>query len=528
MNKILLSFFLSLFFCLNLFGQQQERIIRFQSDIVIDTTGKIVVAEHIKVYVAGKDIQRGIVRELPLYRKNKEGKRVRVEINLLSVQCNGVESKYHTEYEGDNFVIYTGASDVFLSTGEYDYVFVYESSGHIGFFEGFDELYWNVTGNGWVFPIEQAKAIIILPAHAVAIKTFGYTGKYEETGADYSVEESGDIVQFATTRTLMPYEGLTVAVAFPRDLIKRPLPQTFWSANKIWISISFFLLTIILFFVIMKQKVKNSSPKQEIIPLFHPPQDWSPAKLKYMTKKYCDNKAFTADLINMAIKGALSIKYVEKIEKKGLLAIKYTQKSYFLENKMNTSKLTPEELQLHSELFSQSQSVELSEANQSLFLTLKDLHRKSMDKACNLNDYYRRKRETFWMQAPTEQGAKIIAETEGLKMYIKNAEEDTLGTDTQEKTSELFEKLLPYAIAFGVSNPWCKKFKETLSQLNYQPDWYAGNEEFADAGFIASFIKSFSYSVFSSTTSDSGSWSSGSGGGGSSGGGGGGGGGRGW
>jgi len=48
------------------FAQQQERIIRFHSDIKIETDGRIEVAEHIRVYAGGNEIRRGIIRELLL------------------------------------------------------------------------------------------------------------------------------------------------------------------------------------------------------------------------------------------------------------------------------------------------------------------------------------------------------------------------------------------------------------------------------------------------------------------------------
>jgi uncharacterized membrane protein YgcG len=138
-----------------------------------------------------------------------------------------------------------------------------------------------------------------------------------------------------------------------------------------------------------------------------------------------------------------------------------------------------------------------------------------------------------------DNGAPIIAEAAGLKMYMKTAEEHRLRMLTPpERTPELFEKLLPYAIALDVSNEWCKKFNHILSRFNYRPDWYQGAEAFSSAGFSRSFTKSFNTSVSrvantsnsssrSSGSSGSRSWSSGSSGGGSSGGGGGGGG-RGW
>ena len=48
------------------FAQQQERIIRFHSDIKIETDGRLEIAEHIRVYADGNKIKRGIIRELLL------------------------------------------------------------------------------------------------------------------------------------------------------------------------------------------------------------------------------------------------------------------------------------------------------------------------------------------------------------------------------------------------------------------------------------------------------------------------------
>ena len=48
-----------------------------------------------------------------------------------------------------------------------------------------------------------------------------------------------------------------------------------------------------------------------------------------------------------------------------------------------------------------------------------------------------------------------------------------------EKTPELFEKMLPFAIALGVENKWADKFESVLNQAieegTYKPVWYAGN-----------------------------------------------------
>ena len=51
-----------------------------------------------------------------------------------------------------------------VDNGIHEYQLRYQTSRQLGFFEDYDELYWNVTGNGWMFPIDHAGARIELPA----------------------------------------------------------------------------------------------------------------------------------------------------------------------------------------------------------------------------------------------------------------------------------------------------------------------------------------------------------------------------
>jgi uncharacterized membrane protein YgcG len=128
----------------------------------------------------------------------------------------------------------------------------------------------------------------------------------------------------------------------------------------------------------------------------------------------------------------------------------------------------------------------------------------------------------YLIKAPTKLGAQTAAELEGFKMYLETAEEHRLNLLTPpEKTPELFEKLLPYAIALGVENKWGEKFTDVLKKSNYQPDWYDNNRQpFTSSGLTSTFARSFTSSVSSarinpaSSSSSGGSWSSGSSGGG--------------
>jgi uncharacterized membrane protein len=126
----------------------------------------------------------------------------------------------------------------------------------------------------------------------------------------------------------------------------------------------------------------------------------------------------------------------------------------------------------------------------------------------------------------------------GLKEYIKLAEADRLkylqspegakeyGNYEQNTTKiKLFEKLLPYAIIFGLEKDWANSFKDIYTQ---PPDWYQGNWSTFNTGVLLGGISSFAEAGTVSFAAPSSSGSSGLGGGGFSGGGGGGGGGGGW
>jgi len=142
----------------------------------------------------------------------------------------------------------------------------------------------------------------------------------------------------------------------------------------------------------------------------------------------------------------------------------------------------------------------------------------------------------FLLKRPTLAGRKIMDEIEGFRMYLGAAEEERLNLlNPPDKTPQLFEKYLPYALALDLENQWSEKFARILVLASmapggsgYQPRWYRGRlwRPGDTESFTRSLGNSLGAAVASSTTAPGSS--SGSGGGGSSGGGGGGGGGGGW
>ena len=114
----------------------------------------MVVSETIRVVAAGKKIRRGIYRDFPTRYRNSHGGQVTVRFEVLDVLRDNRPEAYHTEQQSNGMRVYMGNKDVFLQPGETTYTLVYRTDRQIGFFDEYDELYWNVTGNGWDFVIE--------------------------------------------------------------------------------------------------------------------------------------------------------------------------------------------------------------------------------------------------------------------------------------------------------------------------------------------------------------------------------------
>jgi uncharacterized membrane protein YgcG len=143
-----------------------------------------------------------------------------------------------------------------------------------------------------------------------------------------------------------------------------------------------------------------------------------------------------------------------------------------------------------------------------------------------------------WLQAPSVEGRKVMDQIEGFREYLGVAEEDRLNAlNPPDKTPELFERFLPYAIALDVENAWAKRFAGVLAAAGTAAAattaWYAGSDNWSSdpVGFANHLSGDLNQTISSASTAPGSSDSSsggGSGGVGSSGGGGGGGGVGGW
>jgi len=138
-----------------------------------------------------------------------------------------------------------------------------------------------------------------------------------------------------------------------------------------------------------------------------------------------------------------------------------------------------------------------------------------------------------WLQAPTVAGRAVMDRIEGFRQYLGVAEEDRLNAlNPPDKTPELFERFLPYAIALDVENRWAQRFAAVLAAAGTGAavsTWYMGNRWGNDpVAFTNQLSGALAQTIASAAAPPGSTGGGGSGGGGSSGGGGGGGGGSGW
>ena len=125
-------------------------------------------------------------------------------------------------------------------------------------------------------------------------------------------------------------------------------------------------------------------------------------------------------------------------------------------------------------------------------------------------------------EAPlTELGIDAYSKAKSLLNFLKSQDEQL---DFQAKNQMFFEKLLPYATAFGVEDIWMKRFSDIMLK---EQDWLGGDMSAVQLGAMtAALNRGVSGSISTASRSSSGFGSGSSGG--SSGGGGGGGGGGSW
>src|SRR5882724_4339853 len=321
-----------------------ERILDYHSDITLEDDGTLQVTETITVNSTGQQIRHGIFRDFPTTYTDPYNNRYVVGFQMLAATCDSAQEQFRVEDQFNGKRMYLGNPNAIVSLGRHVYTITYTTNRQLGFYKDHDELFWNVTGNGWDFPIDTASATVHLPLNIPADKVTlsGFTGPKGSRESRLSSSSDGAGFEFAARRPLVWHEGLSVLLHWPKGYIAPPtFSQTlefFFRDNRGALLLGSGFLVTLLYYLIAWSTVGRDPARGVIMALYEPPANLSPSSVRYLMRMGYDNKTFAAAILDMAVRGFLKIK-----EESGAYRLTLTGK--------DNRALSPDEKQIASELF---------------------------------------------------------------------------------------------------------------------------------------------------------------------------------
>lgn len=589
-KRFLLLTVLSVFLCLPTIAvkaqyTEQPTVTSFQSTIDIQGDGTLFVEEIIMVDFKNEP-HHGIIRTIPLEYKGSWGEQLNLRFefkNLWQNEDQNTPVPVEISYSNGNVDLKIGDADVYV-TGLQIYELEYTIQRAFAFqHPTHDEIYWNVTGDAWEMPIESVQATVRAPFNFKPedLKAECYTGSYGSGSQECSFDIEGSSISYDNTQALAPREGLTIVAGFPKGFFKRPseFQQALWFLADNW---GLFVPIIVfgIFFALWWHRGRDAASERDtIVPEYKAPEGLTPAEAGTLLDERLDMQDISATIVDLAVRGY--IKIIEKKDKK----LFFTDTNYefvLLKDVLQDDTLKAYEREILQAIFGPAPQIndrcDLSDLKNSFYRFLPTINSKVYQSVVK-DGYFTTSPEqirnlylgigiglvTFTfvllgfllqsgfsvtlpiglilsgiiivvfsriMPARTSKGVEMKRRILGLEEFIRTAEKDRL--KFQEKEN-IFEKILPFALALGVADKWAKAF-EGLAIT--PPSWYQGSTGFGPNFTTYVFVRHMQQlsrdmnTVFQSAPRSSGSggaWSGGSGfGGGFSGGGFGGGGGKAW
>ncbi len=559
-------------------------IMSFDSDITVNTDGSLDVKEHIIADCGQCSGKHGIFRVLPYQIKTKEGKTFQTPVTLNAIEDEkGNARNYSETIQSDNKTISWRVGDAnktVQGVNVYDISYTVENA--VRDQTSTDELYWNLIGAFWDLEIDQASIIIHTPASVDGTKapltiyagptvTKDHTNEYIQ----YKWKDAHTLF-IESKKGFKKGEDITASISFPKGIFTLPSQEDVQKSidalnaqgdtssspmstealigmGILWIAPS--ILAFIVCFLLWRKYGKDPVVKKAITPEFDAPDNLSALTLHALeTHGKLTSKGITAAIVDLAVNGLLIIKEIPKTGFFGSV-------DYSLTKTGATPKraLTKTEQALFDALFEDGDTVLLSSLKTSFPKQLEAINAiadaELIEKGYVDKNGGQKAGAGFFvvagilffigflgwfgagfipaagicaifgglMMKRTPAGAELIWKISGFKLFMNTAEKYRQQFFEKEG---MFEKLLPYAILFGITKEWLKKMGELgvmPQEGSMAPLWFVSSSGFSSFDSLAAGLESVSSSISTSTTS-----SSGSGGGGFSGGGGGGGGGGGW
>ncbi len=516
------------------------------------------------------DQNHGIERAIPTQYDNHP-----VNLTIQTVTDDyGRTLPYSTYNSGTSKVVRIGDPHTYVH-GEQLYRITYTVHDVTRKLHNSDELYWNVNGTWWRQSFTSVSAKLHIPkelqqaydGHAACYAGAALSNSSTYCTASADVQPNETIVSTTTTRQLNAGENLAFFTGFKAGTFKRYVkpPMPLW--QKIIIPIA---LTIgVIWYIIVpvyaiakglkrwRLSGRDVEGKNTIVPEYLPPSGKSVLLASVILSDRLQNKAVSATIIDLSVRHYMKVYEIEKGQ-------------YELELAKDIGDLLPEEQRVVTMFFGSAPTlgdrVNLKDKS-SLYTEIAELGRTIYDQTIGtglMADTRKSQKHinlagglllgfsivTFSifgiavgialliignkMPARTLEGIELKEYLLGLKAYMQMAEAERIQQlqspsgaermpiDTTDNSTliKLYERLLPYAILFGIETEWAGQFAHLYTA---PPDWYSGTSPTFNAAYFAASLGSFSSSTsasFSPPTSSGGSSGGFSGAGGGGGGGG--------
>lgn len=546
---IYVSFVVTLTFFPNIVFAQTPawQITDFDVQLTILENGHLDVQE--KISVVFNEQRRGIFRTIPVVYKDRFQNRVKTAITIKEVLQDSQPAETQIQRKGKDQSIRIGNEDVYLS-GAHHYDIRYEVENALLFFSDIDELYWNVTGHDWEVPIENASITVHLPNDAMVLRTSCYVGEFGSTSTNCGV---------ATTETSAAFvaeDFLTVAVGFTKGVISPPSTTEkillFLKAN----SVGFLPLLVLLVVFFYWWKHGKDERIQTIVAEFQPPESWKAVYTAYVLKDRIGKDFAATMMIQLAVDGYLTIDVQGKSPKQ-------LKQTFLVKTAKSADELDAVHKGFYDAIFHERERVSFSVLKLDVLVAekveslKKEIRTFVQEQGIYTPHSFRSQVGVFiigialvilsilvfgnqsvfalisgiasaliimviavYMPKKTARGLEVARKAKGFKLFMHTAER--YRSRWQEEQG-IFEKYLPYAIAFGDTKQWAKILSGLDSVKN--PTWYQSTNTIFVPSVFANELTALSRTVSTITVKPSSSGSSGSG---SSGGGFGGGGGGSW
>lgn len=293
------------------YAEEPARITEFSSILKINTDASLEVTEKI-VYVHSSESAAGLTREIPLTYRARGGK------YALSVSHLSVTDESGRSYTFKMEDVVTGKRIVVehppVSSEPQTYVIKYKITRAINYFETYDELAWNVTGNRWSVGIEKVAVKILLPVPTSKEKLGAlcfaedFGGKDSCSSVLYEGDEAGVNTISFTRANLPPGGDMNVVVKIPSGVVYRPtFFETFWLLIRDNLIFFFPVLVFLFMFIVWEEKGKAPRGSGVIEDEFDVPRLLTPMALDAVLHEAVRPRAWAAEIVFLGTRGHLTI-----------------------------------------------------------------------------------------------------------------------------------------------------------------------------------------------------------------------------